>query len=219
MVLGLVLRRVDAEPGVDVRPGQDRCDGRELVGPDRPLTVAAQQRRGSLATGFAVRGSGYLRQMVIADILRGAAAGAAGTTALNAATYADMSVRTRPPSSTPQQVVDEVAERVGHPVLGSGEERENRLAGLGPLAGTAVGVGVGAAAGLLRPVLTRLPLPVGGALLGAAAMAATDAPLSRLDLTDPASWPGSDWLADALPHLAYGLVTFLTLRGLRPASR
>jgi hypothetical protein len=157
--------------------------------------------------------------MLFANLLRGAAAGAAGTTALNAATYADMSVRARPPSSAPQHAVEEVAQRAGHPVPGRGPERQNRLAGLGPLAGTAVGIGVGAVAGGLRPVVDRLPFPIGGALLGAAAMVATDAPMSKLDLTNPSSWSSSDWLADALPHLAYGVVTFLTLRGMRPRSR
>jgi hypothetical protein len=156
--------------------------------------------------------------MVFADILRGAAAGAAGTTALNATTYVDMAARARPPSSTPKRAVDELAERSGHPVPGTDEQRENRLGGLGPLAGTATGVGVGAVAGLLRPVLTRLPVPLGALLLGGTAMAAADAPLAKLELTDPSSWSGTDWLTDALPHLAYGLVTFLTLRALRPRS-
>jgi len=146
------------------------------------------------------------------NLLRGAAAGAAGTTALNAATYADMAVRARPASSTPQQAVDEIAERSGHPVPGDGDEHENRLQGLGPLTGIATGVGIGVAAGVLRPVITRLPLPIGAAALGAAAMAGADVPLSKLGLTDVSSWSASDWLSDVLPHLSYGLVTFWTLR-------
>ena len=39
-------------------------------------------------------------------VLRGAAAGAAGTTALNAVTYLDMTVRGRGTSSTPEQTVE-----------------------------------------------------------------------------------------------------------------
>jgi hypothetical protein len=39
-------------------------------------------------------------------VLHGAAAGAAGTTALNAVTYLDMLIRARPESTTPGQVVD-----------------------------------------------------------------------------------------------------------------
>ena len=38
-------------------------------------------------------------------MLRGAAAGAAGTTALNVVTYLDMAVRGRPASSTPERTV------------------------------------------------------------------------------------------------------------------
>src|SRR6266536_4517209 len=64
---------------------------------------------------------------------KGALAGAAGTTALNAATYLDMAMRARPASGTPQQAVAQLGERTGRPVTGTGEERDNRLAGLGPL--------------------------------------------------------------------------------------
>ncbi|HZY76784.1 MAG TPA: hypothetical protein VFE40_10720 [Jatrophihabitantaceae bacterium] len=149
------------------------------------------------------------------NLLRGAAAGAAGTTALNATTYADMAIRARPASSTPQQAVDEMARRGGHPVPGEGEEHENRLQGLGPLTGILTGVGIGMAAGLLRPIVTRLPLPIGAAALGAAAMAGANVPLSKLGLTDVSSWSTTDWISDVVPHLSYGLVTFWTLRGER----
>jgi hypothetical protein len=145
-------------------------------------------------------------------LIKGALAGAAGTTALNAATYLDMALRGRPASDTPQQAVDELSKRTGHPVPGSGDERGNRLAGLGPLLGVATGVGIGTVAGLLGPALRRLPAVVSAGLLGAAAMVAANAPMSKLDLTDPAQWSKTDWASDALPHLAYGLVTSATLR-------
>lgn len=149
---------------------------------------------------------------MLGNVLRGAAAGAAGTTALNAATYLDMAVRARPASSTPQQAVDTIAEQTGHPVPGGDEQRENRLQGLGPLAGIATGVGIGSLAGLLSPLLTRLPAVLGVTLLGAAAMAGSDVPLTRLGLTDPGKWSSTDWLSDAVPHLAYGAVSYWTLR-------
>jgi hypothetical protein len=149
---------------------------------------------------------------MIRGLLRGALAGAAGTTALNAATYVDMAVRGRPASPLPEQAVAKVAEAAGLPVPGEGDERENRLHGLGPLGGIATGVGIGVAAGLLRPLLARLPLAMSAPLLGGAAMAATDLPMSRMQLTDPAQWSGTDWASDAIPHLAYGLVTVLALR-------
>ena len=40
-------------------------------------------------------------------------------------------------------------------------------------------------------------------------MALTDVTACALGATDPATWKGEDWLADALPHLAFGLQTAL----------
>jgi hypothetical protein len=145
-------------------------------------------------------------------LVRGAIAGAAGTTALNAVTYLDMAVRARPPSDIPQKAVEKIAEEVGgRPVPGEGEERENRLSGLGALAGIATGVGIGAAAGLFRPILRHLPTVVGATLLGGAAMAASDVPLTKFGLTDPSTWSPVDWASDVIPHVAYGLVTYKAL--------
>jgi hypothetical protein len=155
---------------------------------------------------------------MIRNLLRGAVAGAAGTTALNAATYLDMAVRARPASQTPQHAVEKVAAESGHPVPGDGEERGNRVEGLGSLAGIATGVGIGAAAGLLRPLLTRLPAVIGAVVLGGGAMAAADLPLVKLGLTDPSTWASADWLSDAIPHLAYGAVTFAALRATGPRT-
>jgi hypothetical protein len=52
---------------------------------------------------------------MLGKALKGAMAGAAGTTALNAVTYMDMVVRGRGASSTPEQVVEDarVAPRRG----------------------------------------------------------------------------------------------------------
>ncbi|MFG1925508.1 hypothetical protein [Cryptosporangium sp. NPDC048952] len=147
-------------------------------------------------------------------LLRGAAAGAAGTTALNAATYLDMSVRGRPASSVPEDSVELIADRAGHPVPGDQDTRPNRLTGLGALSGIAVGVGIGIAVALTRSAGLRLPAPIGAVLVGGAAMAATDTSMARLGISDPRDWSTSDWLADALPHLAYGLVTWTTLTAL-----
>ena len=57
--------------------------------------------------------------------LAGAAAGAAGTTALNGVTYLDMAVRGRPASSTPEDTVDRLAEAVGVDIL-NGHVAEGR---------------------------------------------------------------------------------------------
>ena len=144
----------------------------------------------------------------------GAAAGAAGTTALNAVTYLDMALRARPASDTPQQAVDTLASKSGHPIPGDEETKQNRLGGLGPLSGIATGVTIGALAGLARPLLARLPAPVAAVLVGVVAMAATDSPLASLGLTDPRKWSGTDWASDLVPHLAYGAVTYTTLRAI-----
>lgn len=160
-----------------------------------------------------VFGPGY-RSLMFSALVRGALAGAAGTTALNAVTYLDMAGRGRPSSSLPEEAVDRLSQQAGRPVPGAGEERENRLQGLGALSGIAAGIGIGVAAGLFRPVLRRLPAVLGGTLLGAAAMAATDVPMTQLGLTDPARWSPADWAGDAVPHLAYGLVTHAALRRL-----
>jgi len=156
---------------------------------------------------------------------RGLAAGAAGTAALNAATYADMAARGRGSSSMPEKAVETLAERAGVNIPGDGDARENRLQGLGALSGILTGVGIGAAASLLGPIVRRLPLPLAAVAVGGAAMAATDGSMTKLGLTDPSSWSPADWASDAVPHLAYGAVTAATLRALgrnakasRPAS-
>jgi len=144
-------------------------------------------------------------------LMQGAAAGAAGTTALNAATYLDMVLRARPSSSTPEQVVEKLAQRTGTEIPGEGEERQNRLQGLGALSGLAVGVLIGAVAGELRFAVIRLGPVLGTVLLGGAAMAATDGGMARLGVTDPSEWDAASWASDAVPHLAFGAVTYAAL--------
>ncbi len=148
--------------------------------------------------------------------LRGALAGAAGYAALNAATYLDMAVRGRQASDSADQLVEQAAEKARVAIPGNDEKRGNRLQGLGPLSGIVVGVGVGAAAGLLQRALARrghsLPAVVEVPLLGATAMALADVPLAFLGISDPASWSAVDWVSDAIPHLVYGAVTCSGLR-------
>jgi hypothetical protein len=153
---------------------------------------------------------------VLRGLLAGAAAGAAGTTALNTVTYLDMAVRGRPTSSTPEQTVEAVADRAGIAIPGKGETRENRVAGLGPLQGVLAGVGVGAAVGAARALGLRLPLPVSALLTGAAAMAAADGSMAALGVSDPRTWDAASWASDAVPHAAYGTVTVAVLRALLP---
>ncbi|HKC28011.1 MAG TPA: hypothetical protein VKB75_08350 [Jatrophihabitans sp.] len=152
-------------------------------------------------------------------ITAGAAAGAAGTTALNAVTYLDMVLRGRPESELPRRAVETAAEKAGLDIPGEGAQRENRIRALAAWSGLATGVGLGVAAALSRRVLHRngrLPLTASAVLTGAAAMAAADVPMAVGGLTDPRSWSLPDWLSDVVPHLAYGVVTAWTLRAIDP---
>jgi hypothetical protein len=143
----------------------------------------------------------------VRGLLTGVAAGAAGTTALNAVTYLDMALRGRGASGAPQDAVTTLADKAGVDIPGEGETKENRVAGLGPMLGIVTGVGVGAVAGLLRAAGLRLPYPVTALATAAAAMLGGDAPMATLGISDPSTWSSTDWASDAVPHLAYGFAT------------
>jgi uncharacterized membrane protein YfcA len=163
-----------------------------------PWGTAGTSRRGIGVLGWA---------------LRGAAAGAAGTTALDAVTYLDMAIRGRPSSSTPEQTVEQLAGRA-HLPLGEGEQRENRVQGLGPLTGLAAGIGMGVVVGLLRAAGLRSHPAVGTALVTVGVMAVANGPMVAMGITDPRSWSAADWISDVVPHLAYGAVVTTTLDAL-----
>jgi hypothetical protein len=147
-------------------------------------------------------------------ILAGAAAGAAGTAALNATTYLDMVWRGRGSSSTPEETIEALEDRLPVTVPGEGDERGNRISGLASLTGMMTGIGIGAAFGVLRRAGLRPPLPVAGALIGLAAMASTDVSMTALRVSDPRGWSAGEWLSDLVPHLVYGAVTAAVLRAL-----
>jgi hypothetical protein len=156
-----------------------------------------------------------VRQLVLA----GAAAGAAGTTALNAVTYLDMAIRGRPTSSTPEATVEALSDKTHVPVPGEGDVHDNRVAGLGPLTGITAGVGVGAALGAARARGWRPGVRTGTLVATVGAMLGSNGPMTLLGVTDPRSWPASSWLADLVPHLAYGAVTAVVLEHLDPQRR
>lgn len=158
---------------------------------------------------------------MLRNALLGATAGAAGTTALNISTYADMALRGRPSSEIPAEVAGELAQRAGLDLAAGGSEgdgarqkAQHRRSGLGALMGYGVGLGLGLAYGALRPRLTPSGRLLAGGALGLAAMAASDAPATVLKKTNPATWGTVGWLADIVPHLAYGLVTAATYEAL-----
>ena len=144
-------------------------------------------------------------------VLRGAAAGAAGTTALNAVTYLDMTVRGRGTSSTPEQTVEALAGKAHVQIPGDEETRSNRVQGLGPLTGLVAGIGVGVLAGLARAAGLRTPPLAGTALTTAVVLVASNGPMTVLGITDPRTWSATDWVSDLVPHLAYGAVVKTTM--------
>src|SRR3954469_5179123 len=124
--------------------------------------------------------------------LRGAAAGAAATTALNAVTYLDMAVRGRATSSTPEQTVEKLAAKAHVDIPGDEEHRQNRVQGLGPLTGLVAGVGVGVLTGLVRATGFRSSTPVGIALTTAGVLVVGNGPMTVLGVTDPRKWSATD---------------------------
>ena len=88
---------------------------------------------------------------------------------------------------------------------------DNRRAALGSLGGIAAGLGVGVAASVVRALGLRVSAPAGAVLTGAAAMAATDLPMAATGVSDLRTWSGTDWVRDAVPHLAYGIGVRWTL--------
>ena len=149
---------------------------------------------------------------MIREALTGTAAGAIGTVALNVTTYTDMALRGRAASSVPSEAAGRLAEKVGIDLSAEGEEQDgptaqNRKSGLGALQGYVVGLGLGAAYGLVRSRLGDVPVPLAGLGLALAAMAGSDAPTAALGVVDPTTWPASTWAMDLGFHLPYGLVT------------
>lgn len=153
----------------------------------------------------AARRMGLLKRPSMGERLAaGIAAGAIGTSALNLATYLDMAVRGRPASEAPAKTVEKLEEKVGVQVP---PPASNRRQAIGAFLGFVTGLGVGAFYGLVRPSMRSIPLPVAGAGVGLLAMAGSDVPMTVLGVSDPKEWSPPDWLADLIPHLAYGFAT------------
>ena len=175
-------------------------------------TGAGMAKRTALGTV----GKGRRGISVAGWALRGAAAGAAGTTALNAVTYLDMTVRGRGTSSTPEQTVEKFAEIAHVTIPGDEETRSNRVQGLGPLTGLVAGIGVGVGVGLLRAAGFRSRPLVGTALTTAGVLVASNGPMTVLGITDPRTWSATDWASDLVPHVAYGAVVKATMDAFDP---
>jgi len=150
------------------------------------------------------------------SVLAGVAAGAAGTTVLNAVTYLDMAIRGRGTSSAPEDTVEALVAKSGSRIPGDEDTRKNRVAGLGPLTGIFAGVGVGAALGLARTAGWRPHVLTAGLATGLGAIAATVGPMAALGVSDPRTWTLQDWVSDVVPHVAYGVTVAAVAQALDP---
>jgi hypothetical protein len=161
-------------------------------------------------------GTGKRGISTVGWLLRGAAAGAAGTTALNAVGYLDMATRGRAASSTPEQTVEKLAAKAGVSIPGDPQTRSNRVQGLGPLTGIGAGVGIGALVGLVRALGYRSQPLVGTGLITVGVLASTNGPMTVLGVTDPRTWTRTDWISDVVPHVAYAAVVKTTMDAFDP---
>jgi hypothetical protein len=155
-----------------------------------------------------------MRAGALAD---GLIAGAVGSTALNIVTYLDMTARARPASQTPEESAGKLA-GAAHVNLGPPDQASNRRSGLGAL----LGYGLGVAATVGFALLTRgrrQPMLRAAALLGGGVMTLSDASLTLLGVTDPRSWRRVDWVADLVPHLAFGVTAAAPWNRLRPSEQ
>jgi hypothetical protein len=160
-----------------------------------------------------------LMARVWSGLLCGAAAGAAGTTALNVITYLDIAVRGRPTSNTPERTVEAMARLFDLTVPGTGDVLANRISGLGALTGYAAGIGMGMILGLAYALGWRPGLLLATLVATAMALIGTNGPMTVLGVTDPRTWGVVGWISDLVPHFGYGVVTALVLRYLYPLCR
>ncbi|MCA1844149.1 MAG: hypothetical protein LC792_13385 [Actinobacteria bacterium] len=147
----------------------------------------------------------------------GLLAGAAGTMALDATTYADMLLRGRPASQLPGEGAVRVAKRAGVDLQGDDEPTRARREGLGTLLGYATGAAVCVAAAFVLGDRAGRSVVAHGLTLGASAMLASMLPMAAEGLSDPREWGLEGWLEDIVPHAAYGLAAAAALRALSAA--
>lgn len=156
---------------------------------------------------------------MIRTVVAGAIAGAAGELALNVVSYADMAIRARPASEMPANVVKRLAEE-SNVDLARPQHRQrtaaNRQEAIGALLGYVMAIGSAVAYALVRRAGLRLPVPLAGVAVGAAAMAVSDSVATAVGATDPRTWGVGGWLGDIIPHAAYGVVCAATLELIDP---
>ncbi|MFI6084085.1 hypothetical protein ACIBBB_24410 [Streptomyces sp. NPDC051217] len=155
---------------------------------------------------------------VTRPLLYGAASGAAGTTALNVVGYADITLRGRPASTTPEITVRRLAEKLHLRIPGEGPALDNRVVGLASLTGFAVGLAMGTVLSLTRAAGWHPSKGPEYAAATVGALICTNGPLTVLGVSDPRTWSAADWVSDIVPHLAYALVTTAVLERMYATS-
>jgi len=145
----------------------------------------------------------------LAGIAAGLLAGAAGATAHDLVNYVHHAVTGRaapssPTAATPTRTADQAGDDAGP----TGSQAQ----AAGPLSGALVGVGIGGAAGGLRALSTTPPQPVAALALGGAAWGAAIAGSAATGAAPAGDVTSA--VVDGLSHLAYGVVTVLTLHWL-----
>jgi hypothetical protein len=156
-----------------------------------------------------LRGTRRTYESSCASALLGSVAGAAGTAALNVATYADMAVARPSPRATRRPALVQDRRDLGRnrgalgrrSDRGEPPQRGRRAARLRERARARRGLRGHPAPGCARG--SRVPLA--GLVIGAAAMAMSDVPATRAGITDPRTWGTAGWLADIVPHALFGL--------------
>jgi hypothetical protein len=136
-----------------------------------------------------------------------------GAVAIEGTSYVDMLLRGRPASELPGHAVRAGAAKAGLNLGPEGSDAaRNRSEAIGALLGYGTGVALGCAYGLV--VRGHPGGRLRGLALGAAAMVPGNLPVVASGLTDPRTWGVSGWLADIVPHLAYGFATAAAYRAI-----
>ncbi|GAA3352418.1 hypothetical protein GCM10017744_001310 [Streptomyces antimycoticus] len=134
---------------------------------------------------------------------------------LGLVSYADMAVRARPASTTPEETLRKLTARLHIRIPGTGERLGNRIAGLAPMTGFAAGLGMRAVLGVARAAGWRPSLRRQYVVATVGALIGTNGPMTVLGVTDPRTWGLAGWVSDIVPHIAYAVVTVHVLDGLQ----
>ena len=152
-------------------------------------------------------------------MMAGFLAAAAGEFVANVLTFGDMFIRARPASQMPTKTAARLADAAGVDFAQPGERPDkaaNRQEAAGGLLSYLVALTTAIAYAAVRQAGLRLPVPIAGLLVGAAAMAAADTTATVVGATDPKEWGTDGWLLDIASHAAYGLTVAATVEALDP---